>query len=104
LTYITVGNNKSVSGLACAPAQADRNRKELNEIWILVCRQAGKKFDAYRVAIEYVSWAYHFCEALKGQRNAKDQLRRELVACRVCRSALKSDNTGIGMATFPLKR
>jgi len=28
------------------------------------------------VAIEYVGWAYRFCEALKGHRNAKDQLIR----------------------------
>ena len=30
----------------------------------------------YRAAIEYVGWAYRFCECLKGHRNAKDQLLR----------------------------
>jgi four helix bundle protein len=30
----------------------------------------------YRAAIEYVGWAYRFCESLKGHRNAKDQLLR----------------------------
>ena len=30
----------------------------------------------YRAAIEYVGWAYHYCEALKGHRHAKDQLLR----------------------------
>jgi len=29
-----------------------------------------------RPAIEYVGWAYGFCEELKGHRNAKDQLLR----------------------------
>ena len=32
--------------------------------------------DVYRVSIEYVGWAYHYCEGLKGHRNAKDQLLR----------------------------
>ncbi|MFA5203340.1 MAG: four helix bundle protein [Lentisphaeria bacterium] len=35
-----------------------------------------EKLDAYRAAIEYVGWVYHYCEALKGHRNAKDQLVR----------------------------
>src|SRR5262245_58974917 len=32
--------------------------------------------DVYRAALEYVGWAYHFCEGLKGHRNAKEQLLR----------------------------
>ncbi len=35
-----------------------------------------EKLDVYRAAIEYVGWAYRFCESLKGHRNAKDQLLR----------------------------
>jgi four helix bundle protein len=35
-----------------------------------------EKLDVYRTAIEYVGWAYRFCERLKGHRNAKDQLLR----------------------------
>ncbi|HPW76075.1 MAG TPA: four helix bundle protein [Kiritimatiellia bacterium] len=35
-----------------------------------------EKLDVYRAAIEYVGWAYRFCENLKGHRNAKDQLLR----------------------------
>ena len=35
-----------------------------------------EKLDVYRTAIEYVGWAYHYCETLKGHRNAKDQLLR----------------------------
>jgi four helix bundle protein len=35
-----------------------------------------EKLDAYRIAIEYVGWAYRLCEGIKGQRNAKDQLLR----------------------------
>ena len=35
-----------------------------------------EKLDVYRTAIEYVGWAYRFCESLKGHRNAKDQLLR----------------------------
>ena len=35
-----------------------------------------EKLDVYRAAIEYVGWAYHYCETLKGHRNAKDQLLR----------------------------
>ena len=31
-----------------------------------------EKLDVYRAAIEYVGWAYRFCEALAGHRNAKD--------------------------------
>lgn len=36
-----------------------------------------EQLDVYRAAIEYVGWAYHLCEKLKGQhRNAKEQLLR----------------------------
>ena len=35
-----------------------------------------ERLDVYRPAIDYVGWAYHFCEELKGHRNAKDQLLR----------------------------
>ena len=35
-----------------------------------------EKLDVYRASIEYVGWAYRFCEALAGHRNAKDQLLR----------------------------
>ncbi len=35
-----------------------------------------EKLDVYRTAIEYVGWAYRFCQGLKGHRNAKDQLLR----------------------------
>jgi four helix bundle protein len=35
-----------------------------------------EKLDVYRTAIEYVGWAYRFCESLAGHRNAKDQLLR----------------------------
>ncbi|MEJ2158509.1 MAG: four helix bundle protein [Desulfobacteraceae bacterium] len=35
-----------------------------------------EKLDVYWVAIEYVSWTYRYCTALKGHRNAKDQLLR----------------------------
>ena len=35
-----------------------------------------EKLDVYRAAIEYVGWAYHLCEGLRGYRNAKDQLLR----------------------------
>jgi four helix bundle protein len=35
-----------------------------------------EKLDVYRAAIKYVGWAYRYCEALKGHRNAKDQLLR----------------------------
>ena len=35
-----------------------------------------EKLDVYRTAIEYVGWAYRFCESLRGHRNAKDQLIR----------------------------
>ena len=35
-----------------------------------------EKLDVYHSSIEYVGWAYRLCEALKGQRNAKDQLLR----------------------------
>ena len=35
-----------------------------------------EKLDVYGAAIEYVGWAYRFCEILKGDRNAKDQLPR----------------------------
>jgi four helix bundle protein len=35
-----------------------------------------EKLDVYRLAIEYVGWAYRFCESLTGHRNAKDQIIR----------------------------
>ena len=35
-----------------------------------------EKLDVYLAAIEYVGWAYRYCEGLKGHRNAKDQLLR----------------------------
>jgi four helix bundle protein len=35
-----------------------------------------EKLDVYRLAIEYVGWAYRLCESLKGHRNAKDQIIR----------------------------
>ena len=35
-----------------------------------------EKLDVYRAAIEYVGWAYCYGQALKGHRNAKDQLLR----------------------------
>jgi four helix bundle protein len=35
-----------------------------------------EKLDLYPAAIEYVGWAYRYCEKLKGHRNAKDQLLR----------------------------
>ena len=35
-----------------------------------------EKLDVYRAAIEYVGWAYGFCERLSGHGNAKDQLIR----------------------------
>ena len=35
-----------------------------------------ERLDLYHAAIDYVGWAYHFCEELKGHRNAKDQLLR----------------------------
>lgn len=35
-----------------------------------------EKLDVYRAAIEYVGWAYRYCESLKGHRNAKNQLLR----------------------------
>ena len=35
-----------------------------------------ERLDVYRAAIDYVGWAYHFSEKLKGHRNAKDQLLR----------------------------
>jgi four helix bundle protein len=35
-----------------------------------------EKLDVYRAAIDYVGWAYRFCEGLQGHRNAKDQLLR----------------------------
>lgn len=33
-----------------------------------------EKLEVYWAAIEYVGWAYRYCENLKGHRNAKDQL------------------------------
>ena len=35
-----------------------------------------EQLNVYRVALEYVSWAYQLCENLKGHRNAKEQLLR----------------------------
>jgi len=35
-----------------------------------------EKLDVYRAAIEYVGWAYRFCETLAGHRKAKGQLLR----------------------------
>lgn len=35
-----------------------------------------EKLDVYRAAIEYVGWAYCYCECLKGHRHAKDRLPR----------------------------
>jgi hypothetical protein len=35
-----------------------------------------EKLDVYRAAIDYVGWAFRFCEGLRGHRNAKDQLLR----------------------------
>lgn len=35
-----------------------------------------EKLDVYRAAIEYVAWAFRYCESLKGHRNAKDLLLR----------------------------
>jgi four helix bundle protein len=35
-----------------------------------------ERLDVYRAAIEYVAWAYRYCEKLRGHRNAKDQLLR----------------------------
>ena len=35
-----------------------------------------EKLDVYRAAIDYVGWAYRYCESLNGHRNAKDQLLR----------------------------
>ena len=35
-----------------------------------------EKLDVYQAAIDYVGWAYRYCEGLKGHRNAKDQLLR----------------------------
>jgi four helix bundle protein len=35
-----------------------------------------ERLDVYRAAIDYVGWAYRFCEGLPGLRNAKDQLLR----------------------------
>jgi four helix bundle protein len=35
-----------------------------------------EKLDVYRAALEYVGWAYRYCEGQKGHRHAKDQLLR----------------------------
>jgi four helix bundle protein len=35
-----------------------------------------ERLDVYRAALEYVAWAYQFCEGLEGHRNAKEQLLR----------------------------
>ena len=34
-----------------------------------------EKLDVYRLSLEYVGWVFHFCENLKGHRNAKDFIR-----------------------------
>ena len=39
-------------------------------------RFGHEQLDVYRVAIEYVGWAYRFCQVLKGHRNAKQLLDR----------------------------
>lgn len=39
-------------------------------------RFGHEKLDVYRAAIDYVGWAYRYCESLAGHRNAKDQLLR----------------------------
>ena len=65
-------------------AERERQRKAANigvGIGIGVEKGIGmafghEKLDVYRAAIEYVGWAYRFCEALAGHRNAKDQLLR----------------------------
>ena len=35
-----------------------------------------EKLDVYQAAIDYVGWAYRYCEGLKGHRNAKGHLLR----------------------------
>jgi len=35
-----------------------------------------EQLNVYRVAIEYVGWAYRLCEHLRGHGNAKDHLLR----------------------------
>lgn len=35
-----------------------------------------EKLDVYCTSLEYVAWAYQYCESLKGHRNAKNQLLR----------------------------
>ena len=35
-----------------------------------------EKLDVYRASIDYVGWAYRYCDGLKGHSNAKDQLLR----------------------------
>ena len=33
-----------------------------------------ERLDVYRAAIDYVGWAYHFCEELKGHRSASQAI------------------------------
>ena len=35
-----------------------------------------EKLEVYCISLDYVGWVYHYCEGLKGHRNAKDQLLR----------------------------
>jgi hypothetical protein len=35
-----------------------------------------ERLDVYQAAIEYVGWAYRFCEGLRGHRNAREQRLR----------------------------
>jgi hypothetical protein len=69
------------------PNKAKRKRTERQKIGVGVGIGIGvekktgmafghERLDAYRAAIAYVGWAYRFCEALTGHRNAKDQLLR----------------------------
>jgi hypothetical protein len=39
-------------------------------------RVGHERLDVSCAAIEYVGWAYRYCETLKGHRDAKDQLPR----------------------------
>lgn len=35
-----------------------------------------ERLDVYRAAIDYVGWAYRFCQSLRGHSNAREQLMR----------------------------
>ena len=50
-----------------------------------------ERLDVYRPAIDDVGWAYHFCEELKGHRNAKDQLQEEVGDYHVSRGDTDTD-------------